>query len=459
MNRSLDYLTEHEQRSLDQLLEFLAIGSVSTDPNAAADVQRCADWLAGHLRSIGMPTVEIYQTKGHPIVYAEHLGAGPDKPTVLMYGHYDVQPVDPIDLWTNPPFQPTIRDGKVFARGATDDKGQVFLHIKAIEAMLSTDGALPVNIKLLIEGEEEIGSPNLTPFVKEHRERLSCDAVVVSDTAMFAPGEPSIVYGLRGLAYLQIDVQGPNRDLHSGSYGGPVANPLNALCTIIGKMKDENGHVTIPGFYDDVLQISEQERSELNALNYSDERLKADVDVSALGGESGYTTVEKLWTRPTLDVNGLYGGFTGEGAKTVLPAKAMAKVSMRLVPHQEHLDIARKVQDFVAQVAPPGIKVTVTDLHGADPVLVDRSAPAMHAAAKALEETYGKPCKYQREGGSIPVVQLFDAVLGAPTVLMGFGLSNENAHSPDEHFDLENYRLGKLAAVRFYHYMATGLAS
>lgn len=453
MNRALDQLTARESESVDQLTEFLSIGSVSTDPEKTSDVLRCSEWLADHLRSIGMPVVEIHPTNGHPIVYAEHLGAGPDKTTVLMYGHYDVQPVDPLNLWTDPPFSPTIRDGKIFARGATDDKGQVFLHLKAIEAMLATDGSLPVNIKLLIEGEEEIGSPNLTPFVKQHRDRLSCDAVVVSDTAMFAPGEPSIVYGLRGLAYLQIDVQGPNRDLHSGSYGGPVANPLNALCTIIGKMKDENGTVTIPGFYDDVLTISDTERAELAALNYSDERLKMDVDVTGLGGEQGYSTVEKLWTRPTLDVNGILGGFTGEGAKTVLPAKAMAKVSMRLVPHQEHKDIARKVQDFVAQHLPPGITATVTDLHGADPVLVDRSASAMSAASRALEETYGVACKYQREGGSIPVVQLFDSVLGAPTVLMGFGLNNENAHSPDEHFSLENFHLGKQAAVRFYHYL------
>ncbi|RPI69061.1 MAG: dipeptidase, partial [Ignavibacteriae bacterium] len=384
MNQILAHLSANEDVSLQQLLEFLAIGSVSTDPTRAGDVQHCATWLADHLRTIGMPTVEIHQTAGHPIVYAEHLGAGPDKPTVLMYGHYDVQPVDPIDLWTNPPFEPTLRDGKVFARGATDDKGQVFIHVKAVEAMLATSGSLPVNLKMLIEGEEEIGSPNLTPFVREHRERLACDAVVVSDTAMFAPGEPSIVYGLRGLAYLQIDVQGPNRDLHSGSYGGPVANPLNALCTIIGKMKDEQGRVTIPGFYDDVLDVSDQERAELAGLQYSDERLKGDVGVTALGGESGFSSVEKLWTRPTLDVNGIYGGFTGEGAKTVLPAKGMAKVSMRLVPHQEHHDIARKVQDFVNSITPPGITATVTDLHGADPVLVPRDAPAMHAAARAL---------------------------------------------------------------------------
>lgn len=393
------YFDQHRQRFEDQLCEFLAIPSVSTDAACTPDVQRCASWLADHLRSIGVPHVEIIPTPGHPIVYAEHCTAGPDAPTLLFYGHYDVQPVDPLNLWTNPPFEPTIRDGKVFARGATDDKGQVFLHIKAIEAMLAVDGSLPVNLKLLIEGEEEIGSPNLAPFVEQHREKLACDAVVVSDTSMFAPGEPSIVYGLRGLAYLQIDIQGPNRDLHSGSYGGAVANPINALAHIIAMLKDANGTITIPGFYDAVLELTPTERESLNALGYSDERLKSDVDVDAVVGEPGFTTIERLGARPTLDVNGILGGFTGEGAKTVLPARAMAKVSMRLVPHQKHDDIATKVIDYVTSIAPPGTTVNVQDLHGADPVLVDISSPAIVTAAKALEETFGVKCRFTREGG------------------------------------------------------------
>jgi acetylornithine deacetylase/succinyl-diaminopimelate desuccinylase-like protein len=447
------YFDQHRQRFEDQLCEFLAIPSVSTDAACTPDVQRCASWLADHLRSIGVPDVEIIPTPGHPIVYAEHCTAGPDAPTLLFYGHYDVQPVDPLNLWTNPPFEPTIRDGKVFARGATDDKGQVFLHIKAVEAMLAVDGSLPVNLKLLIEGEEEIGSPNLAPFVEQHREKLACDAVVVSDTSMFAPGEPSIVYGLRGLAYLQIDIQGPNRDLHSGSYGGAVANPINALAHIIAKLKDANGTITIPGFYDAVLELTPTERESLNALGYSDERLKSDVDVDAVVGEPGFTTIERLGARPTLDVNGILGGFTGEGAKTVLPARAMAKVSMRLVPHQKHDDIATKVIDYVTSIAPPGTTVNVQDLHGADPVLVDISSPAIVTAAKALEETFGVTCRFTREGGSIPVVLLFDTVLKAPTVLMGFGLNNENAHSPDEHFSLSNFHTGMRAAARYYAMM------
>ena len=449
------YLDTHQQRFEEQLCEFLAIPSVSTDASCAHDVQRCASWLAEHLRSIGMPDVEVIPTQGHPIVYAEHCTAGPQAPTLLLYGHYDVQPVDPLHLWTNPPFEPTVRDGKVFARGATDDKGQVFLHVKAIEAMLAVNGSLPVNLKLLIEGEEEIGSPNLAPFVEQNRTKLACDAVVVSDTSMFAPGEPSIVYGLRGLAYLQIDVQGPNRDLHSGSYGGAVANPINALAYIISSLKDVSGTITIPGFFDDVLELTQNERTALHSLGYSDERLKADVDVAAVVGEPGFTTIERLGARPTLDVNGILGGFTGEGAKTVLPSRAMAKVSMRLVPHQKHHDIAEKVMNYITSIAPAGVTVTVQDLHGADPVLVDISSQAIVTAAKALEQTFGVPCRFTREGGSIPVVLLFDTVLAAPTVLMGFGLNNENAHSPDEHFSLTNFHTGMRAVATYYAMMGS----
>ena len=449
-----DYLAQNTSLYEEQLKEFLSIGSVSTDPACAQDVQHCATWLADHLKAIGMPTVTIYPTPGHPIVYAEDLSAGEKAPTVMLYGHYDVQPVDPLNLWTNPPFEPVIRDGKIYARGATDDKGQVFLHVKAIEAIYKTQGKLPINIKLLIEGEEEIGSPNLAPFVRENADLLKCNAVLVSDTSMFAPGEPSIVYGLRGLAYMEINVQGPNRDLHSGSYGGAVQNPLNALATIISKLKDEYGHIKVEGFYDDVLALTEQERAELAALGHSDERLKQDVNVDTLFGENGYTSIERLGARPTLDVNGFLGGFTGEGAKTVLPARAMAKVSMRLVPHQRHDDIANKFISYVKSVTPIGVTVEVTDLHGADPVLVNRDSPAMHAAVTALEETFGTKCRFTREGGSIPVVLLFDQVLNVPTVLMGFGLNNENAHSPDEHFDLGNFHTGMKAAARYYQLVA-----
>ncbi|MBU3679862.1 MAG: dipeptidase [Candidatus Kapabacteria bacterium] len=451
-----EYLDHHRGRFEAELVEFLSIASISTDPDAAADVARCADWLASHLSGIGMPLVEVIPTPGHPIVYAERMDAGEGGPTVLFYGHYDVQPVDPLNLWSNPPFDPVIRDGKIYARGATDDKGQVFLHIKAIEAMLATEGRLPINIKLLIEGEEEIGSPNLAPFVKDNAAKLACDSVLVSDTSMFAPGQPSIVYSLRGMAYMQIDVQGPNRDLHSGSYGGAVQNPLNALATIIARLKDEHGHILVEGFYDDVKPLTEQERLDLAALGHSDERLKSDVDVSELFGEEGYSSIERLGARPTLDVNGLLGGFTGEGAKTVLPARAMAKVSMRLVPHQKHDDIANKFISYVQSIAPPGVTVQVQDLHGADPVLVERDSPVMHAATQALEETFSSPCRFTREGGSIPVVLLFDQVLRVPTVLMGFGLNNENAHSPDEHFDLSNFHTGMKAVTRYHHLLSGG---
>ena len=449
-----EYLAQHRERFEAELIEFLSIPSVSTDPERSDDVVRCANWLAEHLRGIGLEHVEVLPTKGHPIVYAENLDAGEGAPTVLFYGHYDVQPVDPLNLWTNPPFEPVVRDGKIFARGATDDKGQVFLHIKAIEALLAVEGRLPINVKLLIEGEEEIGSTHLAPFVKENAAKLACDSVLVSDTSMFAPGEPSIVYSLRGMAYMQIDVQGPNRDLHSGSYGGAVQNPLNALATIIARLKDEHGHITIDGFYDDVKPLTEQERADLAALGHSDERLKSDVDVAELFGEEGYSSIERLGARPTLDVNGILGGFTGEGAKTVLPARAMAKVSMRLVPHQKHDDIAEKFTAYVKSIAPAGVTVQVQDLHGADPVLVERDSPVMHAATQALEETFSATCRFTREGGSIPVVLLFDQVLNVPTVLMGFGLNNENAHSPDEHFDLSNFHTGMRAVVRYHHLLA-----
>jgi len=454
MKDVLSYLDSHRETQLDELKEFLSIASVSTDSDRSSDVRQCATWLEAHLIRIGLPVVHVYDTAGHPIVYAEDLRAGADKPTVLFYGHYDVQPVDPIDLWSAPPFDPTIRNNKIYARGATDDKGQVFLHIKAIEAMLAVDGSLPVNVKMIIEGEEEIGSPNLAPFVKERQEMLSCDCIVVSDTSMFAPGIPSLVYGLRGLCYVQIEVQGPNRDLHSGSYGGAVQNPLNALATILASLKNADGEIQIEGFYDDVLPIDADERASLASLGYSDDRLKNDVGVAELFGEKNYSTIERLGARPTLDINGMVGGFTGEGAKTVLPARAMAKVSMRLVPHQSYEDITKKITAHVQRFAPAGVTVTVLDLHGADPVIVPRTTAAMNAAVRALEETFNEQCRFAREGGSIPVVLLFDTVLKSPTVLMGFGLNNENAHSPDEHFDLGNFYTGMHAAVRFYTYVA-----
>jgi len=449
----LEYLHAHHDRFIDELTRFLQFASVSTAPEHAQDVRSCGEWLVQHLKGIGIETVELHDTPGHPIVYAEHCKAGPDKPTVLFYGHYDVQPVDPLDLWTNPPFVPTFRDGKVFARGATDDKGQVFLHIKALESLLATTGELPVNVKMLIEGEEEIGSINLTSYIEQNKERLSCDAVVVSDTPLYGPGLPSLCYGLRGLCYMEIHVQGPNRDLHSGSYGGSITNPANALCEIIAQLKREDGSISIPGFYDDVIDLSIDERAEYAKLPFDAEAFRKGLNVPKLFGENGYSTLEQISGRPTLDVNGLYSGFTGIGAKTVLPAKASAKVSMRLVANQDTDDIAKKFTEYVLSIAPESVTVEVVNLHGANPVLVERSGKGMNAASKALKEAYGKEPYFTREGGSIPVCIIFDTLLNAPTVLMGFGLQDENAHSPDEHFDLDNFRLGMHASSLFYTYM------
>lgn len=454
MNNALKWLSDSYETMILELTEYLSIPSISTDSGHANDVVHCAEWIKAHLTKVGMPLVEIHPTDRHPIVYAEFTGAGPKKPTLLLYGHYDVQPVDPLELWTSDPFKPIVRDDKIYARGATDDKGQFFAHIKALESIIATSGTLPLNIKIIIEGEEEIGSPNLFPFVRANAEKLSADAVAVSDSSMIGSGKPSILTGLRGLCYLQVTVVGPNRDLHSGSYGGPVVNPLNALCSIVAALKNSNGRIAVTGFYDDVADATQEERESFEKLGYSPEELKKDINVTALNGEAGYSPLEQLWIRPSLDLNGILGGFTGEGAKTVLPSHAMAKISMRLVPHQRHDDIVEKVREFVHSSAPPGVSVTVTDLHGANPVLVPVNSVAVQAASKALEETFGVPCVFHREGGSIPVVELFDTVLNIPTVLMGFGLKTENLHSPNEHFHLDNFRRGMQSAVRFYHHYA-----
>jgi acetylornithine deacetylase/succinyl-diaminopimelate desuccinylase-like protein len=454
MNDIIEYINNSLPRFQEELSEFLAIPSISTAEEHKQDVQKCADWLQAHLERIGMQKVVQYPTKGHPIVYAEWLGAGEDKPTVLFYGHYDVQPVDPLNLWTNPPFEPTVRDGKIFARGATDDKGQVFLHIKCIEAWLAVRGNLPVNVKLLIEGEEEIGSMNLEPFVNENQELLSNSAVVISDTAMYQKGQPSIVVGLRGLCYMEVHVTGPNRDLHSGVYGGAVQNPVNALATIIAKLKDEFGRIQIPGFYDDVVELTLEERAEFTALGNNDSAMMNDLQVQELFGEDGFTTLERIGARPTLDVNGMIGGFTGQGAKTVLPSKASAKISMRLVANQDTNDIADKFKKYVETIAPKGISVEVDLHHGANPVLVPRNNQAIASAHKALERAFGKTPVYTREGGSIPITLLFSTILKSPVVLMGFGLNTENLHSPDEHFDLENFHTGIIASAMFYEEMS-----
>jgi acetylornithine deacetylase/succinyl-diaminopimelate desuccinylase-like protein len=448
MNPALPYIEANSDRYLKELTELLRIPSVSTDPERVPDITRCADWVAGHMQSIGLQNVQIMPTGGHPVVYADWLGA-PGKPTILVYGHYDVQPPEPLELWTSPPFEATVRGDNLYARGASDDKGQVFIHLKAIEAYLKTAGTLPVNVKLLIEGEEEIGSEHLDDFVREHAAMLKADLVLISDSSMFAKGVPSICYGLRGLAYMQIDLVGPNRDLHSGSYGGSVLNPIQALSEIIAGLHDRNGRVTIPGFYDDVRKLSVQERAAYKRLPWSDRNYARDLGVRELHGEKGFTTLERLWARPTLECNGIWGGFTGEGAKTVLPARASAKISMRLVPDQSSAKVARLFERHVKAVAPKSVQVTLRNLHGGEPAITPIESPGVRAAVLALERGFGKKPLYQREGGSIPIVVQFKKILKIDTVLLGFGLPDENAHAPDEFLHLPNFYGGIRTVAHF----------
>jgi acetylornithine deacetylase/succinyl-diaminopimelate desuccinylase-like protein len=441
MSAIATHLKGQQDTHLEQLTDLLKIPSVSTDAARAKDVKRAGEWVKKRLRAAGCKKVEIHATAGHPIVYGEWLGAK-DAPTILVYGHYDVQPADPLELWDTPPFEPSIRNGRIYARGAADDKGQFLTHIYALEAHLKTARTCPVNVKFLIEGEEEIGSPNLEPFIRKNRSRLACDAVVVSDTAMFAKGLPSICYGLRGLTYLQVKVQGTKRDLHSGSFGGAVVNPANALVQMLASLKDARGRVSVPGFYDGVERLTVVERRAFAALPHSDRKFKTAIGAPELHGENGYSTLERIWARPSLDVNGVWSGFTGEGAKTVIPAEAHAKISMRLVPKQDPKDIARKVSYFLKKTAPKSVKVTVTDLHGAEPWVAPTDHPVLVASARALEQTFRKAPVFVREGGSIPVVATFDKVLKVPTVLMGFGLNDDNLHAPNEKMDLDNFFKG-----------------
>ena len=419
----------------------------------------CYALLADHLAGIGMKNIQIFPTAGHPVVYADWLGA-PGKPTLLLYGHYDVQPVDPIELWTSPPFEATIRGDNIYARGSADDKGQVFVHLKSIEAYMKNAGNLPINLKVIIEGEEEIGSEHLAPFVKEHKELLKADLVLISDTSMYAKGVPSVCYGLRGLAYMQIDLTGPNRDLHSGSFGGSVHNPIQALAEMVATLHDKNGRVTIPGFYDDVQKLTGKERAAFKKLPWNDKSYAKNLGVPALYGEKGYSSLERLWARPTLECNGIWGGFIGEGAKTVLPSKASAKISMRLVPGQNADKIAKLFEKHVRKIAPRTVKITVRYLHGGEAAVTPIESPGVQAAVAALEKGFSKKPLYQREGGSIPIVVQFKQLLGLDTVLLGFGLPDENAHAPDEHLNLDNFFGGIRTTVHFYnelpHYMSNG---
>ena len=450
MKELTQYINENNGRFIEELKEFLRIPSISNNPENKDDILNCAKWLSEHIKSIGFETVNIYQTDGHPIVYAEYLKAGEDKPTILIYGHYDVQPVDPLELWVNPPFEPTISHGKIFARGTTDDKGQLFIHLKSLETYFKIEKSLPVNVKLLFEGEEEVGSVNLEKFLEDNRELLKCNYVVISDTSMYAKGLPSICYGLRGLSYMQIDLDGPNKDLHSGSFGGGVENPINALANLITRLKDEKGRILIDGFYDDVIPLSDKERDEFKRLPFDEIEFKKELDVVELSGEEGYTTTERISARPTLDCNGIWGGFQGDGAKTVLPAKAGAKISMRLVPNQDPKKIAELFEKYILKIAPKSIKVKVTDLHGGKPSVTPIDTPAIKAALVALKEGYGVEPVFMKEGGSIPIVNSFKEILGADTVLLGFGLPDENAHSPNEHLDLENFHKGILSITHYF---------
>ncbi len=438
----LDRIDREKADYLEQLKDYIRIPSISTDPAYKDEVLRCAEFVADQMRQAGLE-VELIESEGYPLVYGEWMGA-PGKPTVLFYGHYDVQPADPLELWDHPPFEPTVVGDKLFARGATDDKGQSFAHLKAVAAVLAERGTLPVNVKFLIEGEEESGGEAIEAYVRQDAgQKLAADCVVVSDSSMYAPGQPALLYGLKGMAYMEIKVTGPNRDLHSGTFGGAVANPLNALSYIISKLRDaQTGRILIPGFYDDVRPLADWERTEFAKLPFDGEQYRSDLGVPEVFGEEGYSTLERAWARPTCDVNGIFGGYMGAGAKTVLPSWGGAKVSMRLVPDQNPATINRLFEEYVQAVAPPGVTVEISSVHGADPVLIDISGPLVEAATRALETVWGKPPVRIREGGSIPIVSTFSQVLGGPVILMGFGLADDNLHSPNEKFNVSHFYNG-----------------
>lgn len=449
MSSVSDYIKSNKEKFKEELFELLRIPSVSTDPSHKHDIREAANFLKTQLETLHLDRVEQFETDGNPIVYGE-LITEQSRPTVLVYGHYDVQPPDPLDLWDTEPFAPTVRDGDIYARGASDDKGQSFTHLKALEAYQKSGTDFPVNIKYILEGEEEIGSPNLVPFIKEHKQLLECDMVLISDTAMFAEDTPSITYGLRGLAYMEIEVTGPNRDLHSGVYGGAVENPANVLCEIIAKLKDEDGFIQIDGFYDDVVELSEDDRRAYENLPFDKESYKKDLGLKALHGENGYSTLERASARPTLDVNGFWSGYQGKGAKTVLPSKAGAKVSMRLVPDQDPKTIAKLFKKQVESLAPETVTIEVTEHHGGHPASTDLSFYGLKAAGKAFENVYGKEPLFSREGGSIPIVADFEKVLGAQSILMGFGLNSDAIHSPNEKFALKDFYRGIQTSAKFF---------
>lgn len=444
------YFKNNRDTHLEQLTDFLRIPSISALSEHKADMTKAAKWLVQSFDAAGLENVSIDETDGHPVVYADWLHAE-GKPTILVYGHYDVQPVDPLHLWDSPPFEPEVRDNKLFARGASDDKGQVFMHIKAVEALMKETGSLPVNVKFLIEGEEEVGSPSLEKYILENKEKLAADIIVISDTGMQGPGQPAVCYGLRGLTGVQIDVKGAKGDLHSGLYGGGVQNPLHAIVELLASFRDKEGTIAVDGFYDNVRPLSEEERAAYEALGFDEEALKEEIDVPALFGEKGFSYLEHTWARPTLEINGLFGGFSGEGIKTVLPAEAGAKITCRLVPDQDPEEIVEKLKAHIDKHKPIGVTVTVSEFDKGKPFITPFDHPAIQAAGRSYEKVYKVPTAYTRGGGSIPIVAAFDEILQLPVVLMGFGLSSENFHAPNEHFHLENFDQG-LRVIGDYYY-------
>src|SRR5688572_15161745 len=447
-----EYIESNKQRFLDELFELLRIPSVSADSTKKNDVRKAAEFIKEKLIAAGVDKVELCETPGHPIVYAEKI-INPSLPTVLVYGHYDVQPPDPLDLWHSPPFEPVVKDGKIYARGSCDDKGQVYMHIKAFEAMTKLK-SLNCNIKFMIEGEEEVGSEHLATFVASNKAKLKADVILISDTAIISLDCPSITVGLRGLSYMEVEVTGPNRDLHSGVYGGAVANPINILSKMIASMHDENGHITIPGFYDKVVELSKADRETMNKAPFNIDSYKKALDIQDIQGEKGYTTLERTGIRPTLDVNGIWGGYTGEGAKTVLPSKAYAKISMRLVPNQDNKEITELFTRHFVSIAPKSVKVKVTALHGGQAAVTPTDSKAFQAASNAFLEVWGKRPIPTRDGGSIPIVALFKKELGLDTVLMGFGLDSDAIHSPNEHYGIKNFMLGIETITSFYKHFS-----
>jgi acetylornithine deacetylase/succinyl-diaminopimelate desuccinylase-like protein len=452
-----EYFEKNRDKHLEELTEFLSIPSISSLSEHKDDVKKGAEWVASSLEKLGMDNVKVYPTKGHPVVYGESLKAE-GKPTVLVYGHYDVQPVDPLRLWDSEPFKAEIRDNKLYARGASDDKGQVFMHLKTIEALLETQGELPVNFKFLIEGEEEIGSPNLPAFIEEYKDMLNTDIVVISDTGMLDKGKPAVCYGLRGLSGLQIDVKGPKGDLHSGLYGGAVQNPLHAISEIIASFHDEHGKVTVEGFYDRVIPLTDDERKAFADLNDDEEAKKREIGVTELFGEEGFTAIERTWARPTLEINGLFGGFQGEGIKTVLPSEASAKITCRLVPDQDPAEIAELLQQHILKHKPKGVEVEFTLFDQGPPFVTPFDHPAIQAAGRAYEAIYEVPTAFTRGGGSIPIVASMDTILKVPVVLMGFGLATENFHAPNEHFHLENFDQGMRVLAYYWNELDASLS-